>query len=49
MSVPTVEIGTDAEHKELDDSGKAVFDCIYDAPDPRLYCHAMASLDYRFP
>jgi len=49
MNAPTVEIGTDADQKELDDSGKAVFDGIYDAPDPRLYYHAMASLDYRIP
>lgn len=49
MSTPTGEYGPVAEHNELDDAGKAVFDGIYDAPDPRRYYHAMASLDYRIP
>lgn len=49
MNAPTIEYDPVAEHNELDGSGKAVFDGINDAPDPRRYCHVMASLDYRIP
>jgi len=36
-------------NKVLDDAGKAVFDNIYDMPDPRHYFQVMASLDYSIP
>lgn len=37
------------EDNELDASGKAIFDDIYGARDPRPYYRAMASLDYSIP
>jgi len=37
------------EDDELDATGKAIFDDIYAARDPRPYYHAMASLDYSIP
>lgn len=40
------DLGT--EFAEVNE-GKSDFDDIYNAPDPRGYCHALSELDYRIP